>query len=521
MKIPNNFNDALRTPQADQWFQAMKDEIQIMNERHVWDIVPKPNECKVIGCKWVYTLKYDEKGNIARYKARLVAQGFRQIKGLHYDEIYSPVINFSIIRICFSILVCKLNWKHCQLDIKCAYLYATLKENIFMTQPQGFLDTSKSDHVCKLNKAIYGLHQSGREWFYEIQTVLERLNFKRLQWTNCVYIFNNSVILLLYVDDIVLFAKTDKEITDVINHLSENFDLKVLGKTRKLLGVEFEEKGNNIYLHQSEYIHKVCENFKKFNFPVASLPIAVGTVLSKLQCPNSNEEVSEMSKLPYRSLLGSLAFISSRTRPDICYAVNILSQFQTNPGLQHWNTLLSLLGYVHQTNHYKLDLSKISDFNVTCYSDASFASNRDDRISMGGLILFIDDSPILWRTFKQKCVSLSTMEAEYISLTEAAKELVWVIRVLNEFKSPNIIDINFKSTLYCDNQAAINFSKSPIENSRTKHIDIKYHFLRNLVIENLFNLKYVNTKLNFADLFTKPLPKITLQKLINKIFQCM
>ncbi|GBN80378.1 Retrovirus-related Pol polyprotein from transposon TNT 1-94 [Araneus ventricosus] len=388
-----------------------------------------------------------------------------------------------------------------------------------MSQPQGFVDPNKPDHVCHLNKALYGLHQSGREWFYEIHSVLENLSFKKLESTNCVYVYRDNVVLLLYVDDIVLFAKTDTLIKDVIKCLSTHFDLKVLGKARKLLGVEFEEMGNELFIHQSEYIHKVCEKYQCFNYPVTSLPIAVGIVLSKTQCPSTEVEISEMSKFPYRNHLGCLSFIAGRTRPDICYAINILSQFQSNPGLVHWNILLKLLGYVAQTKTYKLKLSEINNLNINCYSDADFAANRDDRISIGGLILFIDNSPIIWKTFKQKCVSLSTMESEYVSLCESAKELVWINRIFKEFEILNVIKTNVTSYLFCDNQAAIDFSKSPVENSRTKHIDVKYHFIRNLVFEKLFILKYINTKLNFADLFTKPLIKSNLSKFL-KDFLC-
>ncbi|KAF8766821.1 Retrovirus-related Pol polyprotein like [Argiope bruennichi] len=221
----------------------MEEEISILKERKVWDLVPKPANGKVIGCRWVYTIKLNEKGVIVRYKARLVAQGFRQIQGIHYDEVFSPVVNFSIIRMCFSVLVCKQKWRHCQLDIKCAYLYATIQEGIFMTQPQGFVDPNKPDHVCHLNKALY---QSGREWLLEIHSVLENLNFKKLDWTNCVYAYQDNVVLLLNVDDIVIFAKTDILIEEVINRLSTHFDLKILGKTLTLLGVQFEEMGEEI-----------------------------------------------------------------------------------------------------------------------------------------------------------------------------------------------------------------------------------------------------------------------------------
>ncbi|GBN03934.1 Retrovirus-related Pol polyprotein from transposon TNT 1-94 [Araneus ventricosus] len=278
-----------------------------------------------------------------------------------------------------------------------------------MKQPQSFINPDKPNHVCLLKRALYGLHQSGREWFYKIHSVLESLNFQTLDWVNCVYVYKNNIVLLLYVDGIVIFGRTEQHITDIVKLLSDKFDLKVLGNTRKLLGVEFEEMDNKLYIHQCNYISRICKTYEKYEIPIISLPIAQGVTLSKLQCPSNSEEIAEIEKLPYRNLIGCLAYIADRTRPDISYAINILSQFQSNPGISHWNALLKLLGYVSSTRNKKLELSQINEFKINCYSDVSFASNRDDRASMGGMILFIDKSPILWKTNKQKCVSLSTL----------------------------------------------------------------------------------------------------------------
>ena len=217
--------------------------------------------------------------------------------------------------------------------------------------------------------------------------------------------------------------------------------------------------------------------YSHFKFPTSSLPIPKGMILSKLDCPTNQLEINEMSGFPYRNLIGCLSFIAGRTQPYIMYGVNLLSQFQSNPGVKHWNCLLKLLGFLSYTKNYKLELSRARNLNLECYSDSDFAANRDDRVSIGGYILFLDGTPISWRTFKQKCISLSTMEAEYVTLTEAAKELVWVKNVLqNEILSLNIGNCK----LFCDNQAAIFFSNSPFENQCTKHIHIKYHFFRNL-----------------------------------------
>lgn len=494
----------------------MEDELNTMKQRGVWELVEKPENAKVLGCKWVYTTKRDESGKIERFKARLVAQGFRQRKGESFEEVFSPVINFGLIRFFFAVLVCLNHWIHLQCDVKCAYLYAPLKETIYMHQPPG---SQKSNLVCRLRKAIYGLKQSGREWFFKIHKVLKELGFQKFEWCNCAYILDSNVIFLLYVDDIVVFGREQKHVDSAIKLLLSKFDLKILGKTRKLLGVEFLETEGKIFIHQQEYVNKICETYKKYKYPISSLPIAKGVIYSKTQCPQVKNEVDEMSRIPYRSLVGSLSFLANRTRPDISYAVNIFSQFQQNPGMTHWMGLLKLLGYVEYTKNLKLDISNISNLDLIAYSDADFANNRDSRVSMGGHIIFIDKVPIAWRSFKQKSVCLSSMESEFVSLTEASKEIIWYQRIFKECVNFNILSKNKNiPKLLVDNQASINFVNSPLENYRTKHIDIKLFFVRDLVYQNLFEIKYVQSKLNLSDVFTKPQTKFELKRFRDVVF---
>ncbi|GFT41431.1 retrovirus-related Pol polyprotein from transposon TNT 1-94 [Trichonephila clavipes] len=495
--IPNCYKQAIGSRDASKWHDAMDREINIMKERKVWDLVDHPDNIKILENRWVYTIKYDENNKIVRYKARLVARGNTQLRGESFDEVFSPVINFTIVRLFFTICVCLWKWTHIQVDITNAYLYANLDTVIYMKQPTGYeIDNNK---VCRLRKAIYGLHQSGRQWFLELENKLIKLKFKKLQWVNCVYMFEDNVILLFYVDDIIIFGKEMENVNFVLQLLQKNFDLKIMGKTKKLLGIEFEEIGNSLFIHQRSYIRRLCEIYEKYKYPISSLPISKGQVLSKLDSPKTSEEILTV---PYRNLIGSLSFIAIRTRPDIMYAVNVLSQFQANPGIKHWNCLLRLLGYLKYTQEYKLELSKVKSLKLRCYSDSDFATNRDDRVSMGGFITFIDETPISWRTFKQKSVSLSTMEAEYVSLTEAAKEFIWLKNVIDN-KSLNL-ELS-ENVMFCDNQAAISVSKSPVENYRTKHIDVRYHFLRNLIYDKVFQIKYIGTKNNLADILTKPM----------------
>lgn len=387
-----------------------------------------------------------------------------------------------------------------------------------MSQPKGFVDNLKPNHVCELQKAIYGLKQSGREWYFEISKILKTLKFKRLE--SCNGVFHNScdIVLLLYVDDIVILGKTENLVNRTVSLLKSKFDLKVIGKVKCLLGIDFEESEGNIFLSQERYINEIRERFLKCNPPISSLPIPKGLKYSKSQCPKTNPERNEMMKYPYRSLIGCLGYLAGRTRPDIAYAINIFSQFQENPGITHWNGLIKLLGYVVHSKDQKLVLSEASNLNVSCYSDSDFASNRDDRVSIGGLILFLDKAPIVWRTFKQKAVSLSSMEAEFISITESAKELVWITRILNECHKSKLFSFDSNVTLLSDSTAAIDFTNSPIENNRTKHIDVRLHFVRDLVADNIFKLKYIRSKVNLADPFTKPQTKEGLKFFKESVF---
>lgn len=491
----------------------MEEEIAIMNQRKVWSLVALPENTNILGCRWVYAAKTNDQGKIVRHKARLVAQGYKQIKGESYDETFSPVVNFGIIRLFFALLVNSQHWYNMQCDITGAYLYAPLEEEIYMKQPPGFIKKGQEGQVCRLRKAIYGLHQSGRQWFFQIEKVLLKIGFLKINWSNCVYTFKNEALLLLYVDDFVILTRNEGKLEEMVELLNKYFEIKRLGKTRKLLGVEFEENNGEILIHQHNYIDKVCNAFSKYQYPMSSLPISKGAVFSRAQCPQQDSECSLMAKYPYRSVLGCLSFVANRTRPDLNYAINIFSQFQSNPGLVHWEGLLRLLGYLKYTQHLKLKLT-CNEVNLIAYTDADYAANRDDRTSMGGQIIFIDKAPIIWRTFKQKCVSLSTMESEFVAMTEATKEVTWCANVINECIKRNIIDNAhlITPTLLVDNMAAIDFAKSPIENFKTKHIDVKLHFVRQYLYKRKFNLFHVSSKNNLADAFTNSLTKIELKR---------
>lgn len=509
----------MKSPERRLWTEAMQKEIDLIRSRQVWTLVPRNENDKVIGCRWVFTRKTDDKGKTVRHKARLVAHGHRQIKGINYDEVFSPVVNFNIIRLMFTLFVSKYKWKHLQLDITGAYLYAPLKSKILMSQPKGFVDPNKPNHVCLLKRALYGLHQSGLEWYREIHTTLLNLGFKSLSSAICVYVCNNDTLLLLYVDDIVLICKTLEIGEHILKLLKNKFDIKVLGKTSRLLGVTFEQNASTLTLNQEDYISKIFDKFnQRHHIPLVNLPMVPGLSLSRDQSPKTENEVKEMANVPYRSLIGCLSFIASRTRPDITFSVNLLSQFQSNPGKIHWDCLIKVLGYTYATRSLKLNLSNFNDNIISLFSDADFASSKDDRRSTTGTLVLAGKTPILWSTTKQKVIALSTMESEAYALAECGKQATWLHNVFTECKERRLIpDIpGFK--IYADNQASISFCLHPTDSSRARHIDARKFFVKDLVDRRIVAVEYVRSKNNLADCFTKPYPKVPLQLFRNCIF---
>jgi hypothetical protein len=515
IECPKTYKDAENDVNRIKWKSAMADEISTMKTRNVWELVDPPPKAKIINCRWVYSIKRDENNEVKRYKARLVAQGFRQREYIDYTNVFSPVVNFSVIKFLFIILVCILKWKHYQLDVKSAYLYGPLNETILMKQPPGFVVSGQENKVCKLKKAIYGLKQSGRQWNDELDSILKSIGFENLKWCNCVYKMCNTV-LVVYVDDLVIFSKELIEINKIIDNLKNKLDIKELGEVKYLLGVNFESNGSEIYLHQQTYISKLINRFSDLPNSHARVPLKIGMNIPEKVNENEIVENELMVKYPYRSLIGCLSFLADRTRPDISYAVNAMSQYCNGYTYEHWKIVVNILSYVFNTKDDKINLSNYNEYTLIGYSDADWGSKLFNRHSTSGYILFIGNTPFSWKSHKQKCIALSSMESEFLALTESVKELTWFSKIISELNVTKcLIPIQ-----YCDNQSAIYFSNNCIENCKTKHIDIKLQFVRDYLNKNIFHLRYVNSKKNIADFLTKVVVKEKLLNCLKSIF-CM
>ncbi|CAK9816510.1 Retrovirus-related Pol polyprotein from transposon TNT 1-94 [Anthophora quadrimaculata] len=510
---PETVEEALASPQARQWKNAIREELDSLSNRNTWEVTELPKGRKCIGCKWVFKLKTNTEGKITRYKARLVAQGFSQKKGVDYSETYSPVANFSLIRL-FLALAVIFKWHTRHVDIKCAYLYGTLKEEIYMKLPP--LYNAKEGMVAKLLRPIYGLKQSGRNWNEELDVYLTGQGFKRMQSSSCVYKREDGTILIIYVDDIFIFAPDSKLVTDTVRRITEKYEAKDLGEINQALGVKVERNNaGNIYLSQRLYIEEMLKKYNMTECRKVTTPLDPSLRISKEDAPTTDTERSYMANVPYRGLIGGLMFLALYTRPDILFAVTKLSQYNSNPGRKHWQQAKHILRYLSATKDYGIVYKTNIKPKFEIYCDADWACDPDDRHSFSGMVMLFGGNIVKWRTVKQKSLSTSTMEAEYVSLANGVKEAMWLNMFMSELGLTDYVSDSLQ--INCDNRAAIDFAKNRMEKNRTKHIDIAYHIVRENLEKGLIHLTYVPSNENLADGMTKGLKKIVHDRYVKNI----
>lgn len=298
---PKTFKEAMSCPNAEDWKLAVADELNMLEKRKAFKIVSRPKNKKTLGCRWIFKLKKDFQGEVKRFRARIVAQGFGQIPGIDYVETYSPVVNYTLIVLFMSFLGIGSSWAHRHADIKGAFLYGPLKEELYMEIPQGHeLFSERNSKVMLLTKALYGLCQAGHEWYLELNKSLLELGFEKIKTGNCIYVLNRETIMLVYVDDIIIFSKTQKGVELTLKLLRSKFDIKDLGPLRKALGIEFEFTEGKWTMHQHAYIQKLKEEFKEIPFRKSLIPLPSGAVIQK-----ASIESSVQNEVPYRNLIGS------------------------------------------------------------------------------------------------------------------------------------------------------------------------------------------------------------------------
>lgn len=502
--VPGTVQEALAGTESIEWTRAMTDEYKSFNDNKCWTLVKKPNNQKPIKCRWVFKRKKGLNGELLSYKARLVAKGYSQKFGVDYEETFSPVVRHSTIRTLLAIAA-EFNMDIDHLDVKTAFLNGNLNETVYMEQPEGFIVKGKENFVYKLHKAIYGLKQASKMWYERINEVLlQKMHFKRITSEPCVfYMRSNSdlIIIALYVDDILLFSSNSTLKEKVKCELMNTFEMKDFGSAHHILGMRVNKSQNKVTLDQTGYIKRVLEKFNMTDCKPAKTPLEKGIKLPKGDNKSTNSH--------YRNLLGCLMYIAVCTRPDIAHAVSVLSQFNECHTEHHWKALKRVLRYLKGTVNYGLVFQK-SGMDVTAYVDADWGGNELDRKSFTGFIFKLGNSLISWESRKQKTVALSSTEAEYMALSDGCKEALFVRSFLNE-----LLNSNCKVTLYNDNQSAQKLTTNCMYHNRTKHIDVRHHFIRENIKKNIVNVKYLSTDLMIADVLTKPLTKEKHDQFVN------
>ncbi|KAK8583636.1 hypothetical protein V6N12_067899 [Hibiscus sabdariffa] len=332
---PKTYQEAVSSLDSEKWLVAIRSEMDSMSNNQVWTLVEPPEGIKPIGWKWVFNKKPDMDGNVQTYKGRLVAKGFRQINGIDYDETFSHVAMFKSIRILFATAAFQ-DYEIWQMDVKTTFLNRKLEEDVYMTQPEGFVTLENAGKVCKLQRSIYGLKQASRSWNLRFNDAIKEFGFIRNEDEPCVYKrVSGSIMsfLILYVDDILIIGNDIPTLQSIKTWLSSCFSMKDLGEAAYILGVKiYRDRSRRILgLSQSTYIDKVLKRFSMEESKRGFLPTMHGISLSKEMCPSSPQERERISKFPYASAIGSIMYGMICTRPALSYALSMTSRYQANP----------------------------------------------------------------------------------------------------------------------------------------------------------------------------------------------
>ena len=513
---PETYEAAMSSQDKVEWQAAMKAEMNALEDNGTWELVKRPKGRNVIGGKWVYKVKRGAEGKIEKYKARYVAKGYSQIPGVDYGETYAPTARPETIRLIFA-LTAQFNCALQQMDVKSAYLHSEIEEEVFLEQPKGFQQVGDNNQhlVCRLKKSIYGLKQAGHNWNKNLNGWLLSQGFKRSECDRCLYYRREGQdfeYIVIWVDDIVICGSNSERVSELKQAFSKGFKMEDKGDLHWFLGMEITRESNTVQVKQSQYTRNLLAKFGMSECKTVETPGVEKESLSKESCPeNGSEEQSRMRSVDYRGLVGGLLYLAVYTRPDIAFAVGALSQFLNNPGNDHWIAAKRVLRYLKGTLDIGLTYNKDPRGVVLVGAcDADWSGNVDDRRSTSGYTFHIqsDSGAISWKSTKQPIVALSSTEAEYVSLAAAAQETIYIRNILNELGYGQ----HTTTIIHQDNQGAICLTKHQGNHKRTKHIDVKHHFVRDLFTEHIIEPTYISTEDMEADILTKNVGKVKLQK---------
>jgi hypothetical protein len=514
---PRSFKEAMRSAQAKDWWEAMKREYNSLLENKTWELVERPKDVNIIGSRWVFTMKRNDAGVPVRPKARFVAKGYSQQFGLDVFDTWAPVTRLTSIRSVLSLAAME-DWECENMDVDTAFLNAPVEETIYVEQPEGFVEYGPKGEplVCKMNKSLYGLKQSPRNWNHVIDEWFKDYGFVVSEADPCLYVKRTELgrngamsilIVLLWVDDLIICGSSAADIGEFKKAISTRFNMKDLGALSYILGMEItrDRGARTLEITQKAYIEKMLQRFKMEECKPVGTPAEGALSRNKEAGPNRE----------FMSMVGSLLYAAMVTRPDIAYAVQALGRHLQGTTDEHFVAAKRVLRYLKGTKELglKYGTSPGGEPIVVGYADADWASDKETRRSVTGYLFTLNGAAISWSSKLQPTVALSTSESEYMAACYAAQEAIYLRRLMGSLGfaqgEPTIIRE--------DNMGCIGMSENPILHQRSKHIDIRYHFLREAVSNGQVLLTFIPTSEQIADLLTKALPKARTQMLRDQV----
>lgn len=495
------------------WRKAMDDEIDAIERNNTWELTDLPNGHKTIGVKCVFKTKLKENGEVDKYKARLIAKGYEQEYGIDYTEVFSPVARHDTIRL-VTALAALNSWPIFQLDVKSAFLHGNLEEQLFVQQPPGYMKIGNEHKVYRLKKALCGLKQAPRAWYSHTEAYFLKEGFHKCPYEHTLFVKigdkGKLLIVCLYVDDLIFTGNDGFMLKEFKKSMMVEFEMSDLGMMHYFLGIEVVQSANGIFISQKKYVQDILDRFRMKDCNPVSTPTEFGLKLNK------DHEGKKVDSTLYKQIVGSLMYLTA-TRPDIMYYVSLTSRYMENPTEMHLLAAKRILHYLQGTRDFGLFYKKGEKLELFGFTNSDYAGDQDDRRSTSGYIFMLGTGAISWSSKKQPIVTLSTTEAEFIAATACACQAIWLRRILEELQFKQ----DKATTVFCDNNSTIKLSKNPVLHGKSKHIDVKYYFLRDLSNDGTIKLVYCRSEDQVADIQTKPLMLATFVKLRGLLGVCL
>jgi hypothetical protein len=523
--VPDTRKKALASDLWPEFEKAERIELDAFVEPDVWVFMPRPkgSNINIIGTRWVYDVKLDSNGEVTRYKARLVAQGFSQKKGIDYNETFAPTMHVKTMRVLLT-LAARLDIEVRQYDVSNAFLHANIDYDVYVKQPPGYEKPGKEGWVYKLRKAMYGLKNAPRAYSDHFMKVLASLGFTQSKQDACLWTLRKGkffVHYLFHVDDIMVVANDDELREFCLVGLKRKLKIRDEGPIDKFLGVNVRRVVGGYEISQTKYIEKVAA---RFSIDDSTRPVSTPEIASKRLVPATETEKREAEGLEFQELVGCLIY-ANMSRPDIAYAISNVARFMGGWSKEHYDAARRILVHLYTTRNQSLILKPANTaepmvwgfVDANCMDARESGDGTDDKWKpQGGYIMVWDGCVVSWRSSRMKSRVLSSMESEYYVACEGAKEAIWLRRLVKELGFGSVMEK--QTPIYEDNKACIAYSKNNTCHDRTKHIDNKAYFLRDHVKEGDIELIHISTNDQLADMMTKTQEKQTFLKHKERIF---